>query len=226
MIKNSFKNLYLTFYKKKLRKKHKLKIGHKVYINRVTTFGGRNYLSNYATLKDSHIGFASYLGERTVIRKTKIGKYTSIGPDVKCIFGKHPSHTFASTHPAFFSTLKQAGFSFTDKQLFEEYEAPINSDAKYQIEIGSDVWIGANVSIMDGITIGNGAIIAANALVTKDVPPYAIMGGLPAKVIKYRFNKDEIEFLNNLQWWNKNYEWVKKNAHLFCNISRLMEEFS
>lgn len=221
MLKKSIQKLYLSWHKKKLQKKHKLKLGTKVYINRSSTFGGSNYLSNYATLKDSHIGFASYLGERTVIRKTKIGKYTSIGPDVKCIFGKHPSHTFVSTHPAFFSIMQQAGFSFTKKQLFQEYESPISNDSNYQIEIGNDVWIGANVSIMDGISIGDGAIIAANALVTKDVPSYAIMGGVPAKLIKYRFTEDEIQFLNDLQWWNKDFEWIKQNSHLFENIAFL-----
>lgn len=84
--------------------------------------------------------------------------------------------------------------------------------------IGNDVWIGAYVNIIEGITIGDGAIIAAGSVVTQDVPPYAVVGGVPAKVIKYRFEQDIIEQLKKIEWWNKDQKWLKKNAHLFDDV--------
>ena len=226
MIINALKKIFLFFYKKNIKRKFNLKLGRGVTLNREATFEGYNFLSNYSSLLSSHIGYASYLGERTVIKKSTIGKYTSIGPDVKCIFGKHPSHTFVSTHPAFFSLRKQAGFTFVSRQLFEEYEAPVDAKKKYQIVIGNDVWIGAGVSLMDGVTIGNGAIIASNSLVIKDVPPYAIVGGVPAKIIKYRFEPDEIDFLEKFKWWQKNPKWLKENSMDFINIAILQKKFN
>lgn len=224
MIKKILANIYYFFYKKKLQYKFKLKLGEKVYINRSSTFEGSNFLAKYSALQDSHMGYGSYIAERSVIRKTLIGKYSSIGPDVKCIFGKHPSHTFVSTHPAFFSTLKQAGFSYTKEQLFKEYEKTLDAAGNYSIIIGNDVWIGAGVSLMDGVTIGDGAILAANSLIVKDVEPYTIVGGVPAKVIKYRFEKDEIEFLNQFKWWEKKENWIKENSTEFKDIKKFIQK--
>ncbi len=89
------------------------------------------------------------------------------------------------------------------------------------LKIGNDVWIGANVLILDGVTIGNGAIIAAGAVVTKDVPPYAVVGGVPAKIIKYRFNKEEIDFLEQLKWWEKDEKWLTEYGKYFNNVELL-----
>lgn len=83
---------------------------------------------------------------------------------------------------------------------------------KGDITIGNDVWIGYNATIMAGVTIGDGAIIATNATVVKDVPPYTIVGGNPARAIKRRFDDETIEKLLELQWWNKPLEWITKNV--------------
>ncbi|MEL6918956.1 MAG: antibiotic acetyltransferase, partial [Bacteroidota bacterium] len=152
-MKNLFKKIFLGFYKVHLAKKYDLRIGKNVTINKSNSYGGYNALSKNALLISSHIGFASYIGERTVLRNVEIGKYTSIGPDVKCVFGKHPSSDFVSTHPAFFSVRGQSGFSYVSEQLFEEFEQPLDPNGKYQIRIGNDVWIGAGVSLMDGVSI-------------------------------------------------------------------------
>jgi acetyltransferase-like isoleucine patch superfamily enzyme len=111
-----------------------------------------------------------------------------------------------STHPIFYSPSWHSSISFVEKQYYEEFVQTI---------IGSDVWIGANVTILDGIKIGCGAIVAAGAAVTKDIPDYAIVGGVPAKIIKYRFSKEEIELLLSLKWWDCSYEKLKKYSHIF-----------
>ena len=223
--KSIAKKAFYFFYKITLKKEKKIRFGKNVEINKKTIFEGRNFLSNNSSLLSSFIGYASYLGENTIIKNAKIGKYTSIGPDVKGIYGKHPSSLFVSTHPAFFSSRKQVGFSYTEVQLFPEFEEPKDRDGKYSIIIGNDVWIGAGTSIMDGITIGDGAIVAANALVTKNVEAYTIVGGVPAKLLKYRFNEDEINFLLRFKWWEKEADWIRKNAKAFVDINQFKSKF-
>ncbi|WP_375324227.1 CatB-related O-acetyltransferase [Flagellimonas sp. GZD32] len=219
------KNIYAFLYKKRIANKYRLRLDRDVTIDKKTTFEGQNALIKGSSLISSHIGFGSYIAERGSIRHCKIGKYCSIGPDVKCVFGKHPTSKFVSTHPAFFSVQEQAGFTYTNEQLFEEYETPSDPDGKFQITIGNDVWIGAAATLMDGITIGDGAIVAANALVTNDVPPYSIVGGIPAKIIKKRFSENQIQSLLKIQWWDQEEAWIRKNASKFTDIDHFIETF-
>lgn len=104
--------------------------------------------------------------------------------------------------------------SFADRNYFEEFE---------KIGIGNDVWIGANVIILDGIEIGDGAVVAAGSVITKSVPPYAIVGGVPAKIIRYRFEKDKIEKLLILKWWDMDLAYLRKNFTKFHNIDGFLE---
>ncbi|GAB3932153.1 hypothetical protein GCM10028827_30120 [Mucilaginibacter myungsuensis] len=92
------------------------------------------------------------------------------------------------------------------------------------VSIGNDVWIGSNAIIMDGVTIGNGAVIAANSVVTKDVGDYEIVGGVPAKLIKKRFDENLIMKLNEIEWWDKDEAWIKKNIDNFRDIERFLKQ--
>lgn len=207
------------FLQRRLRKTKNINFGRNVFISLSNQYEGNNTFNDDCILTRVKIGYGSFIGADSTLTKVEIGRFTSIGPNVTCIFGKHPSNTFVSTHPAFFSTRKQAGFTFVREQLFEEFEPPHDNEGNYSIIIGHDVWIGEGVSIMDGVKIGDGAIVAANALVVKNVPPYTIVGGLPAKPIKKRFSDIQIAFLLDFKWWNKDLNWIETNATQFADIS-------
>lgn len=180
-------------------------------------FNRYNTIYKYARLRDSELGDFSYVARNSQIYNTKIGKYTCIGPNVNTGMGAHPSAEFVSSHPLFYSTLGQSsGLVIVEQNLFEEFPRTV---------IGNDVWIGNNVSIKYGIKIGDGAIIGTGAIVTKDVEPYSIVGGVPAKTIKYRFRKEQIAFLKDFKWWDKDLEWIKTNKNLFQNIELFMAQY-
>lgn len=115
----------------------------------------------------------------------------------------------------FYSTAKQCVETFTNEQLYQE-ETRVD---QHTAIIGNDVWIGEDARLLEGISIGNGAIVAAGAMVTKDVPQYAIVGGVPAKIIRYRFSDEQIAQLEELQWWNKDNKWLRSNVKAFADIN-------
>lgn len=157
--------------------------------------------------------FIGYMGRCSYIDKQshiigKVGRYTSIASNCKSVTGVHPyTYPFVSTCPMFYSTLKQNGKTYVSENKFVEFKYAKDN---YPIIIGNDCWIGYGVTIIGGVTIGDGAVVLANAVVTKDVPPYAIVGGIPAKVIKYRFTDKDIQYLLALRWWDKSEDWIKK----------------
>ena len=89
----------------------------------------------------------------------------------------------------------------------------------------NDVWIANNSVILEGVSVKDGSVVCAGAVVTKDVPPYAIVGGVPAKVIRYRFDEEQIQYLLQLKWWDKSEEWIKNYAQYFDDIDILKEKF-
>lgn len=124
-----------------------------------------------------------------------IGKYTCIGSEVKLILDM--SHDY---HSLYQGIIPQ--FAMKDGERKGNGQILKRIPRKGQILIGNDVWIGNGVTILGGVRIGNGAVVAAGSVVVKDVPPYAVVGGNPAKIIKYRFPKDVIDKLQRIAWWN------------------------
>jgi acetyltransferase-like isoleucine patch superfamily enzyme len=145
-------------------------------------------------INDVIIGDYSYIARNCFISHTNIGKFCSIGPNLVCGWGIHPTSGM-STSPMFYSTLKQNGYSLSQTNKIEE---------RKQIQIGNDVFIGANVTILDGVVIGNGAIIGAGSVVSKNIPPYSIAYGNPIEIRKMRFDDETIQKLMKMEWWNSN----------------------
>ena len=161
------------------------------------------------------IGDYSYVGRNSNIDNTKIGNFCSIGPNFSCGLGIHPLKGI-STAPCFYSTKKQCGMSFSKVDKVIEL---------LPVTIGNDVFIGANVTILSGVTVGDGAVIGAGAIVIKDVPPYAIVGGCPAKLLKYRFDEDTILKLKDIKWWNWPKERLPEVEALFDNPKMFVEKY-
>lgn len=190
-----------------------------VAFNQNTTFGGYNVIHSGTWISDSEVGKNTYIGYNCSLPKAKIGKFCSLGSNIKIVQTTHPSHTFVSTAPVFFSTKRQSYRTFADVNYFEE-NLHIGDRS---VIIGNDVWIGNDVTIKGGVTIGDGAIVAMGSIVTKDVPPYAIVGGVPAKVIKYRFSEEQIKKLLDYQWWDKKDCWLQENFKQFHNINSFIK---
>ncbi|MDC3105305.1 CatB-related O-acetyltransferase [bacterium] len=208
--------------KYKLKKSFDVSFGFKSSVSLSCSFEGKNVIGANTSFMNSTIGLASYISVNCKLNKIKIGRFCSLGQNIVNDVGRHPSSVFVSTHPCFFSVNKQAGFTFSKKTLFEEH-LYVDVEKKYYVEIGNDVWIGNNVTLFDGIKIGDGAIIASGAIVTKDVEPYSIVGGIPAKLIRMRFTEEQIESLKKIKWWQNDFKWIKENSTFFSDINKFIQ---
>ncbi|WP_412472076.1 CatB-related O-acetyltransferase [Halobacteriovorax sp. RT-1-4] len=211
LVKNTFivflyreiKNIFITF------RNEELKLGYMITLNKAK-FSSHNYIGDFSSVTNSVIGRMTYTSNNVSINNATVGQFCSIGPGVKIGLGIHPTAEFVSTHPCFYSLNKQCGKTFVDKQSFAESS---------RIIIKNDVWIGANAIIVDNVTIGNGAIIAAGAVVVKDVGDYEVVGGVPAKFLKYRFEQKVIDRLNQEKWWDYSFEKFNEKHCLFKDIN-------
>ena len=167
-------------------------IGSHVYLRKGVHFEGYP--------QHVRIGDYTYINSAYIYDNVQIGKFCSIAHQVCIAPGEHYLNRLA-TYPV---KIRVLGEDWNN--VFPEKE---------QTTIGNDVWIGNNVTILSGVDIGDGAVIAAVAVVTKDVPPFAIVGGVPAKILKYRFSDELIKELEQLKWWDKGIDWVEKHKDIF-----------
>jgi virginiamycin A acetyltransferase len=151
-------------------------------------------------LDSSEVGSFSYTGKNTTILHAQIGKFCSISWNVT-VGGADHDYTRICQH----SILYNSKEFFNDIDLIETYDR-----YKEEVVIGHDVWIGASAFVKRGVRIGNGAVIGANSVVTTDVPRYAIVAGSPARIIKYRFGLEDIQKIDDLNWWNWPIEKIKR----------------
>jgi len=218
-MKQFLKLIYFRFAcaRKKVKFSWTCNIGINSHFEGLNVIGAKSSFSGF-------LGRGSYIVSNCHI-SGKIGRYCSIASNVNVIAFTHPVHKFVSTHPAFYSLIKQNGHSFAKTQCFNEYLFA-DKENKYPVIIGNDVWLGFGTTLIGGITIGDGAVILANSTVTKNVDPYTIVGGIPAKPLKKRFDEETIAFLLNFRWWDKPESWIYRNADYFCEIDNFIANVS
>lgn len=167
------------------------------------------------SFSEAVLGDYSYISFNSNISYCEIGKFCSIWPNFFCGFGIHPLN-WISTHPMFYSIRKQNGITFSSANKVQE---------RKKIIIGNDVFIGANVTVLDWVTIGDGAVIWAWAVVSKDIPPYAIAVGCPIMIKSYRFSPEVIEKLLRIKWWDFEEEWLKFVEKNFFDVKKFFQNY-
>jgi acetyltransferase-like isoleucine patch superfamily enzyme len=163
-------------------------------------------LFSRAQVIDCEVGAYSYIQSRSIVVNARIGPYCSIASDVTIGLATHPAN-FISTNPVFYDNTQPLPESFIATPKHENHLAPT--------VIGADVWIGQRVLIKAGLKIGDGAIIGAGAIVTKDVEPYAVVGGVPAKFLKWRFPQKLCSLLYESRWWQTDTIVLRKLSKYF-----------
>lgn len=169
------------------------RIGYKAIVREGVEIGNDVVLGDYSYIS----------GPRTYVESARIGKFCSIARQTVIDVGNH-DHSLVTTHPFIISP--EFGELIDKSIMVQQKPAPI---------IGNDVWIGINSIVMRGVSIGDGAVIAANSVVTRDVPPYAIFGGVPAKLIRYRFSDEIVRALLQIRWWDWPSSKLRQNVRDF-----------
>ena len=174
-------------------------IDNNSHISRKAKVYGHTHIAN------STIGAYSYIGRHSRLVYADVGKFCSIASETKVGMSTHTLEKL-STSPIFTEAKNATKHSWVNNSPTNPYK---------RVTVGNDVWIGARAMIMGGNTIGNGAVVAAGAIVTKDVPAYAVVGGVPAKIIRYRFPQDIINRLEAVKWWELPDKVLQENISLF-----------
>jgi len=189
------------------------KIGKDVILNQ-SRLGNYVHLGDDAVLEEVDMGDYSYTAGHNQINYATIGKFVSIATYVRINPGNHPTYQRIAQH--------HFTYRGSDYDLGENDETIFEWRRAQHVTIGHDVWIGHNAVIMPGVTLGNGAVVGSASVVTKDVPPYAIVAGVAAKQIGSRFSDALIERIERSQWWHWDHETLRQRMADF----RDMEKFT
>lgn len=200
----------------------KIVLGEKPYIFpyaiiEKSEFGKYTEIRDYASISYSSIDDYSYVCEYSQVTNTSIGKCVNIASNVRINPGFHPYEMPSQHHFMYRREMYSLG---------EDDKAFFNYRDIQKVKIGHDVWIGHGAVIMPGIKVGNGAIIGSNAVVTKDIPSYAIVAGVSAKILKFRFSKEIIKALEDIAWWNWSHQEIKERIDDLKDIREFIYKYS
>lgn len=182
-------------------------------ISKNCKFGKYTLVGHNSTISNSTFGDYTYVREGAYIEDADIGKYSCIAPHV-VIGAYNHDYKYVALHPFFRNEAWQKIYKF---KVYNN----IHQEKKRTV-IGNDVWIGVGAVVIGGVTVGNGAIVGAGAVVTRDVEPYSIVTGTPAKKNKYRFDAETIQKLEIIQWWNWDADKVQANLKIFGNVAEFI----
>ena len=175
--------------------------------------GTHSKVDVFSTLVESTLGDYSYIGANSTVLYTKIGKFSSISNYCAIGGGGHPTD-WVSTSPVFNSS----------KSILNYHMAENSYNPFTETTIGNDVWIGSHCLIKAGVNIGDGAVVGMGSVVLKDIGPYEIWAGNPAKLIRKRFNEDQTNIIKNIKWWDWDVNILEKHAYLFNNVELLVKQ--
>ncbi len=179
--------------------------------------GEYTHVQAHSVLCDVKLGDFSYCAGYNQIYYSEIGKFCSIASFARINPGNHPTYTrVAQHHFTYRSDLY--GFGEEDADFFEWRK-------KDAVIIGNDVWIGHNACVMPGVSIGNGAVVGAGAVVTRDVEPYSVVAGVPARKISMRFPESVAEKIEGTRWWDWDYDTIKDRLQDFRDMDRFMKKY-
>lgn len=196
-----------------------IRIHRTAYVRHGSELEGLNYIGENTVFRGT-LGRGSYIGARCILQ-ARIGRYASIAPGVTSHPGIHTYKApFATTSPMFFNRDHNLGRTYADHDVINNFRFA-DENRYLDVAIGNDCWIGQNVFFAGGKHIGDGAVVLAGAVVVKDVEPYAIVGGVPARIVGYRYDPETIAFLKEIKWWNFPEEWLKSNWMLLNDIEKL-----
>lgn len=223
-MKNKWSQKLLLFLYHKYKNRHLVKFWYSTHISPRSEFEGMNMVAAGSSYY-GRMGYGSYISTNTHLN-ADIGRFSSIGPNVRVINATHPiKEPFVTACPLFFSLDRSKNprhETFAKKQMFDEFRY-YDKEKEIDIKIGNDCWIGEGVTFIGGTEIGDGAVVLAGAYVVKDVPEYAIVGGIPAKIIGYRYDEETINYLHNVKWWEKDEKWFQENWELMCDIEKFKQ---
>lgn len=182
-----------------------------------TVLGAYTQIQAHSVLNGVTLGDFSYLAGYNQIDSAVIGKFCSIASFVRIGAGNHPTYTRVAQHHFTYRS-EMFGFGPDDKDFFAwRRDDPVT--------IGNDVWIGHNACILPGVTIADGAVVGSGAVVTKDVGPYCIVAGVPARKIKTRFDEAMVEKIEKSRWWDWDYETIRERLPDFRNMEDFVRKY-